>query len=254
MGFEIKKLIEWWLSPQALSLLLLGVGLACSFVPRRQRLARALLAAGLFVSVLFSCGPVADALSRPLEQRYPSLDLTAPLTGIAAVAVLGAGYSPNPGKPAIAWLPDVGLQRLVEGLRVLRLAPGSRLVFSGSGGSYKEPEAEVMERAAVSLGVDPARIVRIDAPRDTAEEIAALHRLVGPKKVIIVTSAIHMPRAMDLAADQGLDAIAAPAAVAYDTASGDARSWMPSYEALARSSVALHEWIGRAWAWLVATV
>ena len=254
MGFDFKKLIEWWVSPLGMSLALLGAGLAFSFARRRQGLARTLLAAALFVNGFFSWGPVADALSRPLESRYPSLELRTPLDGIAAVAVLSAGYSRHPGEPATAWLQQIGLQRLVEGLRVLRLAPGSRLVVSGGGRRGHESTAEVVARAAVELGVDPARIVRLDTPRDTAEEIAAIHKFVGAGKVIVVTSAIHMPRAMDLAADQGLHAIPAPAGVEFEETSGDELPWAPSYQALARSSAALHEWFGRAWAWVASLV
>ena len=71
-------------------MLLLGVGVVVGFTSRR-RLERGLVIAGLLVLVVLSLGPVADGLSRPLEERYPALMPTAPLNGIAAVAVLGAG-------------------------------------------------------------------------------------------------------------------------------------------------------------------
>lgn len=249
----MKKLIGWCLSPLGLSTLLLGAGAVVGFT-RRRRLGRALVFAGLGVLVVFSLGPVADGLNRSLERRYPALMPAAPLDGIAAVAVLGAGYEPEPGRPATAWLQTAGLERLVEGVRVLRLAPGSRMVVSAWGGGRDLSNAEVVARAAVSLGVDPSRIVRFDAPRDTAEEIAALHALVGAQKVVIVTSAEHMPRAMELAAQAGLDAIAAPASVARGVSGAGMRAWVPSADALFHSTAAIHEWLGRLWAGLLAAV
>lgn len=250
MGFAIKKLIEWCLSPFGLTILLLGTGVVAGFT-RRARLARGLAVAGFAVFVVFSLGPVADGLSRPLARRHPALMRTAPLDGVAAVAVLGAGYEREPGKPAIAWLPTHGLERLAEGIRVLRLTPGSRMVVSGWGGDHGPPSAEVMERAAVSLGVDPSRIVRFDLARDTAEEIAALRALIGTQKVVIVTSEEHMPRAMVLAAHAGLDAIAAPASVAKGGPGENGWSWFPSLTAFERTSGAVHELLGGVWTWVV---
>ena len=250
MGYAIKKLIGWCLSPLGLSVLLLGAGLLAGFM-RRRRLGRGLVVAGFIVLLVFSLGPVADGLSRPLEQRYQALMPPALLDGVAAVAVLGAGYEPEPARPVTAWLPAAGLERLVEGVRVLRLAPGSRLVVSGWDAARSLSTAEVMERAAVALGVDPTRIVRFDTPRDTAEEVAALHTLVGAQKVVIVTSAEHMPRAMELATQAGLDAVAAPASVASVGSAESGWSWIPSSEALERASAAIHELLGRIWARVV---
>jgi uncharacterized SAM-binding protein YcdF (DUF218 family) len=250
MGYALKKLIGWCLSPLGLSVLLLGAGIIAGLT-RRKRLGRGLVIAGLVVLVVFSLGPVADGLSGLLEQRYQALMPAAPLEGIAAVAVLGAGYEPEPGRPATGWLQTAGLERLVEGVRVLRLAPGSRMVVSGWGGGRDLSTAEVMARAAVSLGVDPSRIVRFGAPRDTAEEIAALRGLVGRQKVVIVTSAEHMPRAMELAAHAGLDAVAAPASVARSVSGAGVRAWVPSPSALFRSTAVIHEWLGRVWAGFV---
>lgn len=246
MAFAMKKLAEWFVTPLGLSLLLLVAGLVVGW--SRRRLHRALMLAGLAVLLVFSVGPVADGLNSALGTRYHSLMPVSPLDGIAAVAVLGAGYEPEPGHPPTGWLRTSGMERLVEGARVLRLAPGSRLVVSGWGGGRSVSTAEVMARAAVALGVDPDRIVRLDAPRDTAEEIAALHALVGTGKVVIVTSAHHLPRAMELAVHAGLDAIADPANTAGHISGPGLQAWVPSVEALARSTAAIHEWLGRLWA------
>ena len=252
MGFAIKKVLGWLLSPLGLTLLLLAAGVALCGA-RRRRLGRGLAVAGLVVLVVFSLGPVADRLSRSLEREYRPL-AERPLAGVAAVAILGAGYEPAPGKPATAWLATAGLERLVEGIRVWRMAPGSRLVVSGWGGGRELANAEIVARAAESLGVDPARIVRLDAPRDTAEEIAAVHGLVGTQQVVIVTSAEHMPRAMELAQQVGLHAIAAPAGAARTVSGPGWHAWIPSADALLASARAIHEWLGRLWAGLVEAV
>ncbi|MDA8117015.1 MAG: YdcF family protein [Actinomycetota bacterium] len=250
MGYEVKKILEWFLTPLGGSLVLLLAGLLLGRA-RRRGLGFAVALAGVAALVVFSMGVVAGALSAPLERRYHPLMPAAPLSGVAAVIVLGGGSEWVPGRPPTGWLQVAGLERLVEGVRVLRLAPGARLVVSGWGEPGEPSTAEVMAQAAVSLGVDASRIVRFDTTRDTADEIAALRKLVGTQKVVIVTSAEHMPRAMQLAAHAGLDAIAAPARVALG---GAGRGWgglVPSVFALERSTTAIHEWLGRLWASLV---
>ena len=253
MGYEIKKVVEWFVTPLGMSLVLVAAGLLVSG-GRRRGLGRALTAAGLAVLLVCSLGNVARVLSAPLEHRYHPLVPSAPVSGVAAVMVLGGGSEWVPGRPPTGWLQVAGLERLVEGVRVLRLAPGARLVVSGWGEPGEPSTAEVMAQAAISLGVEPSRIVRFDTARDTADEIASLRKLMGTQKVIIVTSAEHMPRAMQLAAQAGLDAIAAPARVALG---GGTRGWgglVPSVFALQRSTTAIHEWLGRLWAGMVDAV
>ncbi len=247
MGFAIKKLIWWCLSPLGLALILLGAGVVAGFT-RRGRLGRGLTGVAFAVLLVFSLGPVADAVNGPLERRYPALMPPESLDRVAAVVVLGAGYDEAPGRPPTAWLRASGLESLVEGVRLLRLAPDSRLVVTGWGGGRDVSAAEVMSRAAVSLGVDRARIVCLGQPRDTAEEITAVRALVGERKVVIVTSLRHMSRTMELAARGGLDAIAAPAGAERTGSGAGLRAWMPSAEALLASTSALHEWIGWLWA------
>ena len=250
MGFAIKKAVEWCLSPLGLTVILLVAGVVAGLL-RRERLGRGLVAAGLATLVLFSLPAVAVTLGGALVQRFPALMFTSPPGGVVAVVVLGAGSDPNVAKPPTGWLPSPGIERLVEGVRLLRLIPGASLVVSGHGRPGEPSAAEAMGRAAESLGVDRSRIVRMDDPRDTAEEIAAIRTLLGDQKIIIVTSAEHMPRAMALAARAGLHAVAAPAPVARGDGS-QATGWLvPSVAALGDSSAAVHELLGLVWAKLV---
>jgi uncharacterized SAM-binding protein YcdF (DUF218 family) len=78
---------------------------------------------------------------------------------------------------------------------------------------------------------------------------------LGVKRILLVTSALHMPRAVGLFRHQGFDVIAAPAdfrAVAWSERSGlfaeDPRYFLlqaiPEAETLAYTTSALREWIG----------
>ncbi len=72
----------------------------------------------------------------------------------------------------------------------------------------------------------------------------------GIKKVALVTHAWHMPRAMRVFTQHGIDAIAAPTIFSngkQNSSDDMARNWLPSSIALRTSYLALHEYLGMAW-------
>ena len=96
-----------------------------------------------------------------------------------------------------------------------------------------------------------AAIVMESASRDTREN-AGLTRAIlaqrGYRRVLLVTSALHMPRALAKFRAEGIDAIPAPTdheAQGVTTVS----DWIPSTTALDGTSRALKEWIGLLATW-----
>jgi len=111
--------------------------------------------------------------------------------------------------------------------------------------------ASVLAAAAVSLGVDPARIVRLDTPRDTDDEAAEVRRRFGREPFALVTSAWHMRRAMALMRHNGLNPFPCPAdyqAQPPDHPRFSDYTW--DSESLGRSTWAIYERIGYVWEWL----
>ena len=67
-----------------------------------------------------------------------------------------------------------------------------------------------LRELADDLGVDVPRADVLGTPLDTAQEARAIAALIGRAPFILVTSAYHMPRAMRLMLQAGLDPIPAP--------------------------------------------
>jgi uncharacterized SAM-binding protein YcdF (DUF218 family) len=189
---------------------------------------RASVYAGLtgFTILLISVTPVLpNLLVSDLESRHPVLHNpenlpwnSQPLTGDTVavyeihILVLGGGHSPDPWLPPTSRLSERALGRLVEGIRLHRMIPGSHLILSGWSSSGGESVAEVMGRAAVDLGVDSTRIRVLSEPSNTCREAQVYNREFGSvHPLILVTSATHMPRAMQLFRQTGLDPVPAPA-------------------------------------------
>jgi uncharacterized SAM-binding protein YcdF (DUF218 family) len=253
--FLLKKGISFWLMPLPFCLTLLVVGIAFALSGRRQRLGRALVAAAAALLLLFSNKWVSNSLLAPLEARFPPAPEFlpgAPIPGALArcrfVAVLGGGHSDIPGMPALSQLSSSALGRIAEAVRLLRVLPGARLIVSGPAEPGRPSHAAVLAQAAVSLGVDPARITLIETAMDTEDEAAAVSRIIGGAPVALVTSAWHMPRAALLFRRTGADFLACPAD--FEARAGPRihpadLGW--DSESLERSTFAVHEWLGLLW-------
>jgi uncharacterized SAM-binding protein YcdF (DUF218 family) len=93
--------------------------------------------------------------------------------------------------------------RLLTGVDLIRQGKAPWLVVSGgrvtfASGDPTPPEATYAATLAESLGVPPERIVRSEAPRNTAEEAMAMRAIArqrGWRSLLLVTSATHLPRA-----------------------------------------------------------
>jgi uncharacterized SAM-binding protein YcdF (DUF218 family) len=244
--FTVKSLFSMLLDPVLLGLLFFAFGMVLSWSRRWRRSGRTIAAVGIVLVLVLSLPVVAGLVTRPLEQRHPSLLDIRPVQEVEFVAVLGNMHSSDFDRPITAWLAGPALARLMEGVRICRQLERCTLVVSGWTGDQPQPYADVAAQAAVVIGVDARRIVRLTEPRDTREEMLAIRDVVTDRPFILVTSAVHMPRAVEAARRAGLSPIPAPT----DYLDADRIGWprfVPATRALAASHSAMYEYAGRLW-------
>jgi uncharacterized SAM-binding protein YcdF (DUF218 family) len=243
--------------PLPLCLALMIAGLLLLRSARWPKAGRRLLATGALLLLVLSNKQVGVALLRPLEERYPALPEFAPgatlpsrLAACQAIVVLGGGHSDQAGLSALTQLSASALSRLTEGVRLARLCPNATLIVSGPAMPGGATHASVLAAAAVSLGIDPRRIVQIDTARDTDDEVQEIRRRLGPSKPFaLVTSAWHMPRAMGLMRRAGLDPLPCPADfVSRANTARHAGDWLCDLSGLQQSTWGIYERLGTAWA------
>jgi uncharacterized SAM-binding protein YcdF (DUF218 family) len=125
--------------------------------------------------------------------------------------VLGSGYSLDPKLPPTSQLSKNTLARLIEAMRISQTLPKYKIVSSGHSKLGMESQASVVRRAAISLGIPPENCKILPTPANTAEEIHAFVAKFGiTKNVIVVSDAMHLPRALMLYKNAGVMAIGAP--------------------------------------------
>ncbi len=120
------------------------------------------------------------------------------------------------------------------------------LLLSAGGPDPSEPvEADWGATLWRRLGAPGDRIVLERESRNTRENATESARIVrerGWKSLVLVTSAMHMPRAAATFRKAGLEVDLLPVDRRYGSKDG---SWLPRAESLERSSWALRELAGR---------
>lgn len=127
------------------------------------------------------------------------------------ILVLGGGHTNDIRLPDNNQLTSEALGRLIEGIRLQQLLPESNLITSGAGINNGISQAEVLKRTALMLKVDTAKIQMQITPINTWMEATEYKHIYNDTaQLIIVTCAVHMPRAMYLFQHVGLKPMAAP--------------------------------------------
>jgi len=244
MGLVIAKAVALWLLPPGVLVLLLLVGI----LAWRKRWGRAVVMLATLTLLLLSIAPVSDVIIHPLEYRYSALSDARWPNG-AAMVVLGGGVNAqSPEYDGASTLSEAALQRVTYAADLAKRHPGLVLVTGGNPLARKqEDEGSVMRRRLLSFGIAPQRIVIENGATNTwqnAIRIKPLLTTYAIHRIVLITTALHMPRAVWCFQQQGIDVIAAPNAYHSTQRSYDLLDWMPSVGALRVSSQALHEYLG----------
>ena len=206
LAFSLEKTLGLLLMPAGLFLLLLLAGAAVCLRRRRSGGAAFLLALAAGYGAAGNIH-LAGALCRGLERRVPN-PVVETLEPFDAVCVLGGGSDQDPaGRPELGPAGD----RVMLGARLwyagkTRLLVASGMAHDGVAGVHDGgQETRALWRA---VGVPDRAILVVPEPCwNTRDEIGAYVRLQashGWKRIGLVSSAIHLPRAMALAERAGL--------------------------------------------------
>lgn len=220
-------------------------------VRKRSRTSGLLLLLAVLWLLAVSTSPLPNLLIRSLESRYDILSVREFDPGEKAVhiLVLGGGHTNDTRLPANDRLTTIALGRLAEGIRLHRLIPGSLLITSGWSSSGDVTHAEMLARTTILLGVDSTGIVMQKSPENTMEEALEYKRTLGDTaRLVLVTSAIHMPRAMLAFRMAGLDPDAAPTNhILKISQKKNIWFWVPSAGNIGKFESAWKEYAGIGW-------
>jgi len=113
------------------------------------------------------------------------------------IVVLGTAALGDPAIPPSIQI-DPSLQnRLMEGMRIFKAVPKSKLITTGNSPGSLVSHGELAAKAAVDLGLPSDRVEFLPEPFDTRGEAYFYQLKFGIKPpVILVSDAQHLPRAI----------------------------------------------------------
>lgn len=195
-----------------------------------------------------------DAVLGSLQGAFAAQSTKA-LPATDAIVVLGGGRRPGLGT---GYGPDLGegADRVRHAARLFHAGKAEWIVASGGCALCVDeiyPEARAMRDLLVDLGVPAERVLLEQESRNTrgnALGTAELLRARGFGKVLLVTSAFHMRRALAAFRAVGVEAILAPTDFRMIAANKPGLLvWLPDAEALSASMLAIKEYLGLAVYW-----
>lgn len=209
MFIFLTKFLPLIVYPLGLILILL---FAAFFVYRRPRWLRLLLVLAIFLLWLSSNRWTALSLTRSLEWRYLPPN---PLPQADVIVILGGGTDPVE-YPRSTVEANGAIDRVLYGADLYQrgasqhiLVSGGRIDWMGAGSTPAEEMAILLQR----LGIPGEAIWLEPESRNTYENAVFSQRFLQEKKInriILVTSALHMPRSVELFESQGFEVIPAP--------------------------------------------
>ena len=235
--------------PVGLAVLLLAAGVIALY-RGSVKPGRALVLGAGVVLYLFSIEPVSYFLVRSLEKQYNPSRSFPP----ASAVVLLTGGEVAKAPPRLYDEVNGAGDRILYSARLMKQRAAPRLLVTGGNidflRSIQGSEAEASFRLLTELfGVDSSLILLEKRARNTYENgvytKAMLDSLKIPPVVILVTSAMHMPRSVAIFTKLGFTVYPAPTDYLED-AQGRSKptDFLPSAEALYTATGALHEYYG----------
>ncbi len=193
--FLLKKFVTPFLLPPGLFVvILLASGLW--FVAKKNLKAGLLnIALGAALWTL-SLVPVADALMRGLES---GLHLAAAPQGDVIILLGGGVYSDVEDFSGVGAPSEDMLGRIVTAVRLQKKLDLPVVISTGAVYSWGKSEALIGQRFLIDLGVPAKRILLEERSRDTRENARFTKELCekeGFTRPILITSALHMKRAV----------------------------------------------------------
>jgi uncharacterized SAM-binding protein YcdF (DUF218 family) len=219
---------------------------------RKDRNALRVFLFGMVVLLLSSTGFIPDRLVGSLERRHPLFNTATTAPGsVQQVIVLGGGFSDNMELPVTQRLPHNAMGRLLEGVRIHKQYPGSVLVVTGGKGRATVTQTSVMAEIARALGAGEVVELSENITNTRSEAVAFAGRFGTGAHPVVVTDAMHMPRAMIHFEGAELQPLAAP--TNFYNKGGTVKYgwlWLPSIGNIDKLDSAIKEYIGLLIAWM----
>ena len=237
----INKILPIIVSPLGLVIILLFFGVF------RKRMLPSMIA--LILLIILSLPIVSRQLIKFLEQGYTLISPNNVDTADTVIVLSGMIRTIKQNNEIYYEFSDA-VDRVFAGIELLKLNKAQKIILTRGKlpWSLGMPEGEFLAQFVKSQGINKNQVILTEVVQNTNDEAIAVSKIL-PKnsKIILVTSAFHMPRAKTVFENQNLKVI--PYAVDFRLGEKkmDVLDFLPQANAFKDSSFYFREIIGRAY-------
>ncbi|MBF0427207.1 MAG: YdcF family protein [Magnetococcales bacterium] len=227
--------------------LLILIGIIVLYT-RRPVMAKRLGLGVILILWSLSSRQVADWIATPLELAYPPRPIT-DLPAADAIIILG-GAVKEPDPPRLEIELTEASDRVLHGFRLFHA--GKAPLIIASGGGETRPEAKSIARLLRLWGVPATAIIEEVTSLSTRENAIETEKIMthlNLRRGLLVTSALHMPRAVGAFRALNVDITPATTDINLSARPERPQAWfnhlpnlLPNPEALSATNQALREW------------
>jgi uncharacterized SAM-binding protein YcdF (DUF218 family) len=244
MFFALSKTVSFLLMP----LTIVFLCLIASFIVRNIRLKKWLFWIGFFLLWLFTNEFISNELMRAWEipaRRFDSLHKYK-----LGIMLTGTTLSLKPNDRVYF---QRGADRVVHTVQLYKMGLIEKILISGGTGRLvgeAEPEADLVKKAMLLMGVPEEKIIIENETRNTYESAVEVRKMLADSlyknsEIVLVTSAFHMRRSLACYRKAGLE----PEAFSTDFYSHQRvfyidTLFIPKVEALVTWNKLAKEWLG----------
>jgi len=247
----LSKFLPLLIYPLGLGILFL---LIAALLPRKKKNGKTLLLLTILILWVGSTSPVSTALARSLEWQYTYPEEVPPAD---AIIILGGGTEPAVNPREFVEVNSAG-DRVIAAAKLYRDGKAPVLILSGGNISWmsngSSTPAQQMAELLAFMDVPPSAMILDNTSQNTYENAVNVKEIIkenGFKTVLLVTSAMHMPRSVMLFDQQGISVIPIPVDYSIVENENNKQSlldtiygFMPSVGNLAMTTNVMKEYIG----------
>lgn len=249
LGITLSKVLPLLVYPLNLAIWLGLIGLLVWLFGKR-RLAALSLTLALTILIVAASPKVAGTLYRNLERQY--LPVAVEKSPSADVIVLLGGAISGVFPPRVTSDLSGAADRVLHAARLYRAGKAPVIITSGGNifpQEHSRPESDLIAELLQEWGVKPTDIIIENQSRNTFENARQTKYILEKRKlkrVLLVTSALHMPRAMAIFKTAGVDVVPSPTDfhMVDNYNQPTVLTWVPNIGALAQTTAVIREYLG----------
>jgi len=211
----------------------------------RKKAALWFLSVSFVIFWIFSTPFVSSFMVASLEQKFSPVHVDQSPTADAIVVLGGSLVGPN--NPRLEIELTNHSDRILHAARLYR-AGKAPIVIAAGGAEDTQPEAYAMKALLAEWGVPEKNVIIETKSLSTyqnAVNTKPLLEKLGVNRVLLVTSAIHMPRALATFQALGIGTIPSPTDyLVVKRKKYEPTDFLPDIDALGKTSLAIKEYLG----------